>query len=224
MVLDGTTPGSGSGNYSQMQVAGAIALSGMHLSGTLGSGFHTDTGFDLPIIDNTGQPDHGHVQRAGRRLDRPDIGNAIPDLLCRRYKPHLGRTHRGRSESTAVTFTPGFAGLRPDRRAHGDGDRSHGLNDAERKVQFFNGTTSLGTVPLGTNGSGTLDVSTLPVTTSTISAQYMGDSSFAPSTSTGVPIAVAQATTTTTLTPSTTAPVFGQSVTLTATVQAVTQA
>ena len=39
MRLDGTTPGSGMGHYSQVQAAGPIGLSGVTLSATLGSDF-----------------------------------------------------------------------------------------------------------------------------------------------------------------------------------------
>ena len=51
-----------------------------------------------------------------------------------------------------------------------------------------------------------------------ITAQYSGDTTFAASTSPAVIVAVAKSSSTTTLTPSTTNPVFGQSVTFTATV------
>ena len=222
VVLDGTTPGSGSGDYSQMQVAGAIALSGVTLSGTLGSDFTPTLGSTYTIIDNTGttgitgtfsgQAEGSIVQISGMPFQISYVGGT------NHISVELTEVDQS---STAVTFTPASPVFGQTVALTATVTGPTGSTTPTGNVQFFNGTTSLGTVPLGTNGSGTLDVSTLPVTTSTISAQYMGDSNFAPSTSTGVPIAVAQATTTTTLTPSTTAPVFGQSVTLTATVQAV---
>src|SRR5262249_8341470 len=54
-----------------------------------------------------------------------------------------------------------------------------------------------------------------------ITAQYTGDANFAGSTSTGMTVTVSKSSSTTTLIPSTTTPVFGQNVTLFATVQAV---
>ena len=54
-MLDGTTPGSGTGNYSQMQVAGAIGLSGVTLSASLGPDF-------VPTLGSTVHDprQHGH--------------------------------------------------------------------------------------------------------------------------------------------------------------------
>ena len=86
-------------------------------------------------------------------------------------------------------------------------------------VQFFNGSTSLGTETL-TGGVGTLST-TLPVASNSITAVYSGDSTFTSNVSQAVIVTVAQASTTTTVTPSSTATVFGQSVTLTATIAAV---
>ena len=87
-------------------------------------------------------------------------------------------------------------------------------------VQFFNGTTSLGTETL-TSGVATLATSDLPVATNSIMAVYSGDSNFTSSVAPAVTVTVTQASTTTTVTPSTTSAVFGQSVTLTATIAAV---
>jgi len=86
-------------------------------------------------------------------------------------------------------------------------------------VQFFVGGTSLGTVSLSGN-TAVLTTTTLAVGTDSLTAQYLGDSNFAVSTSSAVsvtinPVGVA---TTTTLTSSTNPSLFGQSVTFTATV------
>ena len=88
-------------------------------------------------------------------------------------------------------------------------------------VQFFKGTTSLGSGTLNGSGVATLVVTTLPVsTTNSITAAYSGDASFTSSVSPVVTVPVAQASTTTIVTFSPSTPVFGQSVTLTATVLA----
>ena len=54
VVLDGTTPGNGSGSYSQLQAGGAIDLNGVTLNATLASGFVPAVGSTYTIIDNTG--------------------------------------------------------------------------------------------------------------------------------------------------------------------------
>ncbi len=224
VVLDGTAPGSGSGHYSQLQVAGAIALSGVTLTGKLGNDFVPTLGSTYTILDNTGtagitgtfagQSEGSTVEIGGMPFKISYVGGTAPN------NNNVVLTELDQSQ-TVVTPVPTSAVFGQTVALTATVTGPTGSPTPSGNVQFFSGSASLGMVPLGTNGSGTLNVSTLPVTTSTISAQYLGDSNFSPSTSTGVTIAVAQATTTTTLTPSTTAPVFGQSVALTATVQAV---
>jgi len=89
-------------------------------------------------------------------------------------------------------------------------------------VQFFVGTTSLGTISLSGN-TAILTTTTLPVGTDSLTAQYLGDPNFTGSTSSAVSVTIAGGfvgiATTTTLTSSTNPSVFGQSVTLTATVK-----
>jgi hypothetical protein len=90
-------------------------------------------------------------------------------------------------------------------------------------VGFFNGSTELGTAPVGAGGTASLVVSTLAVGRHELSASYSDPTvNFAPSKSpTGVPVTITKAGTATTVTATTTAPVFGQAVTFTATVAAV---
>ncbi len=223
VVLDGTTPGNGTGNYSQLQAAGPIALSGATLSATLGNDFVPAVGSTYTILDNTGSSTiTGTFDGQAALVDRTDLGNAVPDQLCRRHgqQLELGRFDRARSEHDDGDAHSGFAGLRPVGCAHGNRHRSHRIDAPPTgSVQFFNGATSLGTEVLA-NGSDsvTLNVTTLPVASNSITAQYSGDSNFAGSTSPAVTVAVAKSASTTTLTPSTTTPVFGESVTFTATV------
>ena len=87
-------------------------------------------------------------------------------------------------------------------------------------VTFFDGSTNLGSVTL-TSGTATLSIASLAVGSNSITAEYSGDSSFITSTSSAVTQTVNQASTTTALTSSTNPSVFGQSVTFTATVAAV---
>ncbi|WP_422928206.1 beta strand repeat-containing protein [Singulisphaera sp. PoT] len=87
-------------------------------------------------------------------------------------------------------------------------------------VQFFSGTTSLGTSTL-TNGVATLATTALPVGSDAVTAKYLGDSNFAPSTSAASTVTVSQASTTTSLTATPNPSPFGQPVTLTATISPV---
>ncbi len=87
-------------------------------------------------------------------------------------------------------------------------------------VEFLNGSTVLtDDSPLSSTGVATFSTSTLPVATDQITAVYLGDSTFATSTSTPpTTVTIAKAPTTTALTVQPTSSVFGQSVALTATV------
>jgi cyclophilin family peptidyl-prolyl cis-trans isomerase len=87
-------------------------------------------------------------------------------------------------------------------------------------VTFLNGTTTLGSGTLS-SGVATFSTSSLSVGTYSITASYSGDTTYAVSTSTAVSEQITAATataTTTTLTTSSASAVYGQSVTLTATV------
>jgi hypothetical protein len=75
----------------------------------------------------------------------------------------------------------------------------------------------LGTVSL-TNGSGTLNTTALPFGTNSITAQYVGNADFAPSTSEASSASVGQASTSTAVSFSPSSPSIGTSVTLTATI------
>jgi hypothetical protein len=87
-------------------------------------------------------------------------------------------------------------------------------------VNFYNGTTLLGSVGLS-GATATLNTTALPVGTNSLTATFVGDSNFEPSTSPGIQVTVAPAlavSTTTTLTSSTTQAAQGASIALTATV------
>jgi trimeric autotransporter adhesin len=222
VILDGTTPGTGSGHYSQLIAGGAIGLSGVTLSGTLGSDFVPAVGSTYTILDNTG-PGLISGSFSGQ------IDGSVIDFSGTPFSiTYEGGTNQNSvvlteldTSKTVVTFTPTAPVFGQPVALTATVTGPSGSPTPTGTVNFFSGTTQIGTATLGANGSATFNDSTLPVTTSTISATYLGNSTFGPSTSTGVSVLVAQANTSTTLTPSTTTPVFGQSVTLTATVQAV---
>jgi Big-like domain-containing protein/beta-propeller repeat-containing protein len=87
-------------------------------------------------------------------------------------------------------------------------------------VTFADAGVTLGSGTVGVTGQASFTTTSLSVAGHTITAQYGGDTSFGGSTSPPFTQTVGQASTTTTLTASPSAPVFGQSVTLTATVAA----
>ena len=84
-------------------------------------------------------------------------------------------------------------------------------------VVFYNGTTALGPATL-VSGSGSLLPMALPAGANSITAQYSGDSTFTSSTSPVTTVTVGLATTTTAVTFSPSAPVYGESVMLMATI------
>jgi FtsP/CotA-like multicopper oxidase with cupredoxin domain len=88
---------------------------------------------------------------------------------------------------------------------------------ATGSVEFFDGAASLGVVVL-TAGQATLSTSTLTVGSHTITATYLGDVNYLPSTSAAVIQVVDKATSATTLVTSGSPSTYGTSVTFTATV------
>jgi hypothetical protein len=88
-------------------------------------------------------------------------------------------------------------------------------------VEFLDGTTELGTEMLS-DGTASFSSAGLDVGSHSITAAYVGDSSFAGSTSSATSLNVQQASTTTSVSANTSSSVFGQSVTFTATIAVVT--
>jgi trimeric autotransporter adhesin len=219
VVLDGTSPGSGTGKYSQVQAAGTISLTGASLSATVSPDFVPAPGSTYTIIDNTGtsaisgtfngQAEGSVIQISGMPFSISYIGGTNTNSVV-----------LTELDQTAVTFSPAspVSGQSVALTATVTGPT--GSPTPTGTVEFFNGTTSLGAAMPLTDGAATLNVSTLPVADNSITAQYSGDSNYPPSTSPAVTVTVALAASSTTVVPSTTTPVFGQSVTLTATVQA----
>ena len=222
VVLDGTTAGSGTGHYSQLQVGGSISLSGAALAATLGTDFVPTLGSQYTILDNTGttgivgtfnnQPEGSVVQIGGMPFSISYVGGTSQtSVVLTELDP----------SQTAVTFSPSSPVFGQTVALTATVTVPAGTTEQPSgNVQFMNGTTSLGTALLA-NGSAMLNVSTLPVAANMITAVYAGDSNFAGSTSPAVTVTVGQSQTSTTIIPSTTTPVFGQSVTISATVLAV---
>ncbi len=95
-----------------------------------------------------------------------------------------------------------------------------GIYSLDGSVDFFNGMTNIGTAPIDSNGVATLQTSELPLGTNQITANYLGNNSFASSTSQAVNVTITTVASATTLTSSPNPSVVGGSVTLTAKVTA----
>ena len=94
---------------------------------------------------------------------------------------------------------------------------SPGSGSPSGSVTFFDGSTPLGTANLVGNQA-TLPVTTLATSSHNLTAQYLGDGNFTGSTSPAVSETVNQASTTTALAVDNNPAVYGQQVTLTATI------
>ena len=220
--LDGSTAGT---NYSQLQVGGNIDLDGATLDLTLGSGFVPTAGESFTIIDNTGTssvtdtfaglPQGGYLTVSGTSFQISyQGGSSNYDVVLTEVL----------TSSTALTVSPVSPVSGQSVTLTATVTVPSGDTAPTGKVEFLNGTTDLGTGTL-TNGVATLTTTALPVGDNSITADYSGDTDTASSTSTAVPVTVAAtATSTTIVTFSPSAPVYGQSVTLTATVAPISPA
>ena len=86
-------------------------------------------------------------------------------------------------------------------------------------VTFYSGSTSLGTGTVSGSGLATLATSALPVGTDSVTAVYGGDTNYSTSTSNAISETVAKTTPANALSTSNAAPTYGQSITLTSTLQ-----
>ena len=226
VAIDGTTAGSGTSGYSQVSAGGTISLSGVTLTGTVASGFVPVLGSQYTIINNTGSsPVSGQFNNLaeGSIVKLSDIPFTVSYVGGGPSGHSVVLTALNESQ-TAVTSSPtspvpvfGQSVTLTATVTSPNGSTT----PPSGNVEFFNGATALGTVLLLPSGSAALNVTTLPVGANTgITAQYLGDTNFGGSTSPPITVTVDQSLSSTVLIPSTLTPVFGQNVTLSATVQA----
>lgn len=212
IALNGLIAGD---EYSQVQVAGPVNLGGASL--LVSVGFAPTGKPSFTVIDNTGTnpvsntfaglPEGGTFSASGQTFQVSYVGGDGNDVVLTRL---IGTTTSliaspensvfGQSVSLSATVIP---------------DEVFG-EDPTGSVTFFAGTTSLGTAPLS-SGVATLDTSSIPVGSNAVTAQYLGDSNHASSTSDASTVTVAKAMTTTSLLVEPDFSVFGQNVILTAT-------
>ena len=175
-------------------------------TGTLASGVATFATTALPVGSNSitavygGDPNFT-TSTSGAITQTVDQSSTTTTLT----KSTTGVVKFGQS----ITFTATVAAVSP------------GAGTATGTVTFMDNGSSIGTATLS-GGVATLTTTTLPAGSNSIKAVYGGDTNFSTSTSGSLTQTVNQTATTTTLTKSTTGPVkYGQSITFTATIAAV---
>jgi hypothetical protein len=213
--LEGTAPGE---DYSQVRAA-TVTLAGAGLD--LDVAFTPTGNPAFTIVDNTGADavsgtfaglaDEATFTRSGQtfRIDY-DGGDGNDVVLTRLIDTTTTLASAPGSPvfGQAVTLTATVAAAEA------------GAPEPTGTVTFLAGATTLGTGTLA-GGVATFTTSTLPVgTTAAITARYEGGTSLVASTSAPIGVTVAQAGTTTTLAVAPGSPVYGQGVTLSATVAA----
>ena len=241
VVLDGSSPGNGPNSYSQTQVAGSIALNDAKLNVTLGLDFAPSVPASFTIIDNKGTspvsgtfnnlPQNAMVVVSGVTFTISYDGGANRDsVVLNEVDPSSISVSSPTSSPTDVTVatastTTTLTGF-PVAPISGQSVTftakvspvSPGAGTPTGTVNFMNGSTPLGTRTL-VNGVATYQTATLPVGANSITADYVTDGNFAASDSDAVAVTVAATSNTaTSVSYSPAAPVFGQSVTLSASV------
>ncbi len=217
--LNGTTAGTG---YTQLQATGPITLTAANLNITLGSSFVAAANQTFTILDNTGSSAingtfsglaqgsivtvSGVSFEVGYAQTSPTANNVVLTELAASSTTLASLTASpvfGQSVSLQATVTGTAGGATPT-----------------GNVEFLTGSVSLGTAALS-SGVATLAVTSLPVAANSITADYLGDSNYGTSNSPAITVTVAQASASAAVTFMPASPIFGQSVTLTATVAAV---
>ncbi|MDX2035172.1 MAG: Ig-like domain repeat protein [Isosphaeraceae bacterium] len=211
--LSGTTPGSG--GYSQL-VADSVSILDADLSPALN--FSPVGNQVFRIVDNvgtdpisgtfTGLPEGAVFEIGERPFSISYVGGTGNDVVL----THLVDSTTDLSATPATTVFGQSVSLVAT--VSGTGTLPTG------SVVFRAGSTTLGTGVLNA-GIATLEVTSLPVGTNSITAEYQGDGSKAPSTSSAQSVIVNQAVVSNVLQATPNPTVFGQNVTLTSTVTAV---
>jgi autotransporter-associated beta strand protein len=208
--------GNQAGQFDVLTANGPINLGGATLTGALGGGFNPTGGQTFLILEKvpagaiTGQFAAGSsVTLGGRTLTINYAGGDGNDVV-------LAAALVGTTTSLALNPTTSVFGQPVTFTAT---VTSAGAGTPTGTVTFLEGTTTLGTATLNSSGVATFTPTTpLSVGSHPITASYGGDTNFGGSTSTAVTETVAKAATTTSLALNPTTSVFGQPVTLTATV------
>ena len=231
VVIDGSTPGNGTDNYSQLQVAGSVVLNSPTLDVTLGPDFTPSVPTSFTIIDSEGSSNVNGTfngQAQGSTIQVPYQSSSVTFEIS--YTGGANNNSVVLTEvypsTTTVVANPTSAvyGQSVDLTATVSGPNGDPTPTGTVDFYYTNSTTTSPTL-LGTgtlaSGIASLPVTSLPVDTNSITATYLGDSNYSGSTSspaTSVPVTQASATVSLSAFP--VSPYSGQTVTLTATVAA----
>jgi trimeric autotransporter adhesin len=231
VVIDGSTPGTGTGNYSQIKVAGSIILTNPTLDITLGPDFTPSVPTSFTIIDNTGSSAvngtfNGQAQGSTIQVPFQSTDVTFQISYTGGANGHSVVLTELDPSTTTVTTNPTSAvfGQSVDLTATVSGPSGDPTPTGTVDFYYTNSTTTAPTLlGPGTLASGiaSLPVTSLPVDTNSITATYLGDSNYSGSTSaTAASVPVSQASATVSLSAFPVSPFSGQTTTLTATVAA----
>jgi trimeric autotransporter adhesin len=212
--LNGATAGTG---YGQFDVGGPTTIAGTTLKVSLG--FTPTLNETFTLLKNTsgsaitgtftGLAEGATTTVNGFALKISYVGGAGHDIV-------LTNTTAPNTTSTALTASSTSISFGQSVTLTATVTSTAG-GTPTGSVQFFAGTTSLGTVNLSGDVA-TLATTSLPVGSDSVTAVYSGAPGFPASTSPSKVVSVSRATSTTTVTGTPNPAVFGQTVTLTATV------
>ena len=218
VVIDGSTAGTGPNHYSQLQVDGTISLSAANLNVTLGPDFTPSVGSTYTIIDNTANtPVSGTFTGLPQGATLTVSGTTFEVIYNGGSNAESVVLQEVNTTTTTLSASPTSATFGQSVALTANVTGSSNTGTPTGVAEFFQGTALLGTVTLA-NGSATLNTTALPIGTNSVTAMYVGNADFAPSTSAASSITVGQASTSTAVTFSPSSPELGQSVTLTATI------
>ena len=216
VVVDGSTAGNGTGFYGQLQVGSTINLTDATLKVTLGPDFTASVGSSFTIIDNTSQqPVTGTFSGLPQGATFTVSGVTFEVIYNGGTNANSITLQEVYPSTTTLNVSPSSASYGQSVALTATVSGSPNPGTPTGSVEFLQGSNLLGTVTL-TNESATLDTTALPLGTNSVTAQYVGNADFAPSTSTASSVSVSQAQTSTAVTFSPSSPALGTSVTLTA--------
>ncbi len=203
-VLDGTSPGNGTTGYDQVVASGPVNLAGATLDASIGSGYTPAVGDQLTIIQNNsgsavtgtfaGLAEGATVNISGTLFQISYQGGTNHDNVVLTVMTTTTTTTTVTSSSQIavvgqpVTFT---ATVTPS---------SSGLGTPTGTVVFLSSTTPIGEGTLNSSGQATFTTSSLGYGSYSITAVYLGNTTFQSSTSSAITQFVTTASTQPTLT------------------------
>ena len=216
ILLNGTTPGT---QYGEIEANGPIQLGNSNLIVTLG--YTPSANETFTLINNTG---NAAISGTFLGLNEGSLLNAGGQSFKISYVGGDGNnvvlTHQ-ETTSTTLTSSPTTSVYgQPVNLTANVSVTGSGTGTPTGSVTFYNGTTPLGTAPLDANATAKFATSNLSIGASTLIAVYTGSDNFLTSMSSNLTQTVNKSSSITSLTSSLNPSVLGQSVSLSASVVA----